>query len=83
LIEDIAHFLRISATKDQIKAALGAANIERMREIERAREGEKKDPNASFYRGGETGQWSQYFTKSIEERFYQVSEKAMKLGGYL
>jgi hypothetical protein len=83
---EIAHFLQVPASPDQLREAVQAASLERQREIERSRWqslwGRTPSQNESFYRGGTSGQWKDYFTPSIEQRFYEISSRALTLAGY-
>jgi len=82
VLGEIAHFLEIPTSPDQLREAIEAASLERMRKVERSRLGELANSDMSFYRGGRSGQWSDYFDTSIEQRFYAVSSNALRLAGY-
>ena len=54
----------------------------RMRKIEMQRRGPVDNINASFYRGGKTGEWKDLFTPEIREGFNRNAGKALILAGY-
>ena len=56
-----AEFLGLPAGNAEVEQALMASDITRMRKIEMQRRGQIEDINASFYRGGKTGEWKDYF----------------------
>lgn len=82
VITDITRFLAIPATPETIEVAIENSSIKNMRKIEQSRRGKTVQTNASFYRGGKSGQWQDYFTPSIEQKFYEVASDAMRLAGY-
>jgi hypothetical protein len=79
----ISQFLGIPADESRITEAVHMASLDQLRQWERKHWGEITDPNASFHRGGRTGQYKDYFTDTIMDRFLIMSEKAMRLCGYL
>lgn len=82
LIQICSH-LGIAANERVIESAIEQASIDNARKIERSRaETADSNDNTSFYRGGKTGQWEDYFNSKIEERFWELSSNAMKLAGY-
>lgn len=81
-IQKISSFLNIPADDAAISHALEAASIDSARERERREKGKISDPNASFYRGGKTGQWQEYLNGAIYARFMQYSRRALSLAGY-
>jgi hypothetical protein len=83
ILEKIAIFFDFPFDGDLIKRAVEMANIERMRKIEAQRRGSIKNLNASFYRGGKTGEWMDYFTPEMEQAYYDEEGEVMKLAGYL
>ncbi|NJK80073.1 MAG: sulfotransferase domain-containing protein [Chloroflexaceae bacterium] len=83
VVGQVATFLGITHTSEQLRLAIDAASIDKMRAYERKVEGVHNDPNKSFYRKGESGQWDEYFTPDVEARFWAVSTNAMRLAGYI
>lgn len=81
-IEKIAAFLGIRADGQRIGRALEMASLENAREREKREARKLDDPNASFYRGGKTGQWHEYLNGAAYERFMDLSNRALKLAGY-
>lgn len=81
-VAEVATFLGISFSPAQLAAAVDAAAIEQMRQREAQREGTLQSPDHSFYRGGRTGQWQEYFTPEMEQRFQQRAAHVLKLAGY-
>lgn len=82
VIGSILSFLNISEEPGRLRSAIEDARIERMRKIERSRIGELNVRDQSFYRGGRSGQWQDYFTPEIEEKFWAMSSVAMRVAGY-
>lgn len=81
-IQKISSFLNIPADDAAISHALEASSIDSAREREKRERGRIGDPNASFYRGGKTGQWREYLNGDIYARFLNLSRRAMSLAGY-
>jgi len=82
VISRILHFLGIEATEDKLAEAISEAGLDRMRQIERSRRGDLGSSDASFYRGGVTGQWDHYFTPDIVKEFMLIETNALRLAGY-
>lgn len=82
-LQKTARFLNISTSEDLINKAIEKADLERMRKIEIQRRGPIGNLNASFYRGGKSGEWIDYFTPQIEKAFYEEEGEVLKLAGYL
>lgn len=82
-VSTIMKFFGIRASQNRITAAVEMASLEKGRKWEEKYIGKYEDPNASFYRGGKTGQWQNYFSSRLMSDFMKVSEPAMKLAGYL
>jgi hypothetical protein len=82
LIREIAKFLDIRADESAISHALEAASLENAREREKRENRRLDNPNASFYRGGKTGQWQEYMDDAIYAKFMKMSERAFSLAGY-
>ncbi|NJK80072.1 MAG: sulfotransferase domain-containing protein [Chloroflexaceae bacterium] len=83
MVSQIATFLQIAHTAEQVQMAVQGASIETMRQVEQRRQ--EYDPNqadTSFYRGGKTGQWRDYFSPPLERAFCAVAADAMHLAGY-
>jgi hypothetical protein len=53
-----------------------------MRKIEMERRGPIDNVNASFFRGGKTGEWKDLFTAEIVDGFSRIAGEAMNLAGY-
>lgn len=81
-IRSIARFLNVSGDEKRIAEAINGASIKKARQWERKYLGEIRNPNASFYRGGRIGQYTEYFSDEMMDRFLRVSYRAMRLGGY-
>jgi hypothetical protein len=81
-VKEIASFLNISCTSEQIQVAVQEASLDKMRQVEQKQMGHLSNPNQSFYRKGSTGGWQEYFTPALEQQFYRVAGQAMKLAGY-
>lgn len=77
-----AQFLHFPAEDQLLGQAVEAAGLTRMREIESRRRGQVKEGNQSFYRGGQSGEWRDYFSSKLENRFMEASGTAMELAGY-
>ena len=77
-----AEFLDLPAGRSEVEKALEVSNINRMRKIEMERRGPIENINASFYRGGKTGDWVSYFDSTIEKKFIASAGRALKLAGY-
>ena len=82
VLSEVASFLEIPATSRQIVNAVEASSIENMRKLEKQRQGPIRNENASFYRGGKTKEWKEYFTQSCYEEFTMLSEEALRIAGY-
>jgi hypothetical protein len=81
-IQKITSFLNMPSDEQAISRALDAASIENAREREKLEDRKFTDPNASFYRGGKTGQWRDYLDDAIYARFLRLSRRALQLAGY-
>ncbi len=81
-LSQTAKFLGLPAEKSEVEQALEASDISRMRKIEMQRRGPVDNINASFYRGGKTGEWKDLFTPEIREGFSRIAGKALNLAGY-
>ena len=77
-----ADFLGIPYGDVELTQAKNWSNIDRMRKIETQRKGPIKNKQASFYRGGKTGEWKSYFDSRIEKEFIKQAGNALKLAGY-
>lgn len=87
VVSQIATFLDIAHTSAELEKAIHGASIETMRVIEQQRITKDKvavdTKDASFYRGGKTGQWQDYFTPVLERAFFEVAHEPMKLMRYV
>jgi hypothetical protein len=79
----ISQFLDIPADESRITEAVHMASLDQLQQWERKQWGQITDPNALFNRGGRTGQYKDYFTDTIMDRFLIMSEKAMRLCRYI
>lgn len=78
----VCSFLDIGYAEDRLVHAIEAASIDKMRKWEEHYKGRIKDSNASFYRGGNMGQWRDMFTREQEREFMGKSKTALTLCGY-
>lgn len=78
----ITSFLNMEADDAAISRALEAASIDNAREREKREKRNLSDPNASFYRGGKTGQWQEQLNGALYDRFLKLSSRALSLAGY-
>jgi hypothetical protein len=81
-LAEIIEFLNIQASDQDLEDAVDSASIERMRKLEKEKFGEVENKNKRFYRRGEVGEWEEYFTPSLVERFNQMAGGALQLAGY-
>jgi len=81
-IQKITSFLNIPADEAAISRALELASIDNAREREKLEKRKLSDPNASFYRGGKTGQWQELLNGDLYDRFLKLSRRALHLAGY-
>lgn len=81
-MQKITSFLNMSADQATITRALDAASIENAREREKREKRDISNPNASFYRGGKTGQWQEVLNGELYARFLKLSRRALSLAGY-
>ncbi len=82
-LEKVCTFLGINYTQDDLARAIEASSIQKMRKWERKYVGELKDINASFYRGKQTNEWESLVDEEQKKHFLSVSDKALRLGGYI
>jgi hypothetical protein len=80
---EILEFFNIQVTSERITTAVESASIEQGRYWEKKYFGEIENQNASFYRGGKTGEWQNYFSLELLSDFMKVSGYAMELAGYI
>lgn len=78
---DVSTFLGIEADRARVAAAVEQASLSRMRETERARQGELA-PDRTFYRGGKVGQWHEMLTGELADQFMRISRSALRAAGY-
>lgn len=81
-LQQVARFLGLRSDLESISHAVEMGSTEKARERERKERGQLDDPNASFYRGGRTGQWKDYMDDAMYSRFMQLSARALRLAGY-
>jgi estrone sulfotransferase len=86
VVERVADFLGITATRKQVEVAIQQASLANLRKIERERWQKKglgvPEKATTFYRSGKSGQWKDYFTENNFKLFYQKSAEALGLAGY-
>lgn len=82
-LKKVCEFLGISFSNDDLVSAVEDSSINQMRKWERKFYGKIKNPNASFYRGGQTNEWEHLLTNEERDRFIQISNVALQLGGYI
>lgn len=81
-VREIASFLRIETDDERVRKAIDLASLENARERELREKGPLSSPDASFYRGGRTGQWRDYMVEPLYEHFLAISGDALSLAGY-
>ena len=82
-IKEITGFLSIAVPEQIIVKAIQNASLEKGKAWEKKLVGPPKKADASFYRGGKSGQWSDYFTEKETDDFMTTSARAMALAGYI
>jgi hypothetical protein len=80
-VMEVGRFLGIEADRERVASAVEQASLDRMRETERARQGDLA-PDRTFYRGGKVGQWHEMLTGELAEEFVRVSRPALRAAGY-
>lgn len=75
-------FFGISASHQEIAQAVQDATLEKGRSWEQTLIGKLKTLDASFYRGGKSKLWPDYFTEKEMAQFMAMSKHAMSLAGY-
>ena len=73
----------IDADDASIEHAIKYASLENAKKIERQRQGDLADQNASFYRSGSTAQWQQAEYADVMRQFERESFEALKLANFL
>jgi hypothetical protein len=81
-VQEITDFLGLPANLGAVSDALEMASLEQAREREKREAGPIANPDASFYRGGRSGQWQDYMDEPIYRKFMQISGRAFHLAGY-
>lgn len=86
VVSRIATFFDIAHSPAELDTAIQGASIDTMRVVEQQRIAKDKvavdSKDASFYRGGKTGQWREYFTPALARAFYEVAGDVMGRMGY-
>jgi len=82
-IKKVCAFLGIDADEVAIEYAIKYASLENAKKIERQRQGDLADQNASFYRSGSTAQWQQAEYADVMSEFERESLEALKLANFL
>ena len=83
VMQKVTDFLDIIAPREMIEQAIRDASIEKSRYWEKKLVGQPKTDNASFYRGGRSKQWKDYFGEKELNQFMDMSERTLRLAGYL
>lgn len=81
-ISEVCKFIKIDAENELIKSAIYDASIQKAKEIEKQRQGNISDSNASFYRTGDPNQWKKKIYSEVIKQFEIKSEKALIGLGY-
>lgn len=77
-------FLGIDFSSKDVDRAVDLSILGKSREWERRLDGEPKNEDASFYRGKTTNnEWISLLNKEQRSEFLRVSNKALRLGGYI
>lgn len=82
VLQAAADFLGVEAGGDDVAQAVQACTLDRLRAVERERRGGVVDSDASFYRSGKVGEWSQWFSDLDYRQFLAVATPALRVGGY-
>jgi len=82
-VKNVCRYLEISVTDERIKKAIEAASLNKVKEIERSRQGEIQDNNASFYRSGAIAQWQNPEYAKVIKIFEGNAKKSLTLTAYL
>ena len=83
VLNKTAQYLKIPVDDTTISKAVEVANLVKMRRIEEQRRGPVSNEDASFYRGGKTGQWKEYFTPDIKRVVERRANLALKAARYI
>lgn len=81
-LEGVCHFADIPVTDEMLERAAKLSSIESMKAIEQRESGKDLAPDASFYRGGRTGQWQDYLVGEELMLFSEKTKVGMNLAGY-
>ncbi len=82
-IRGVCAFLNIDADDASIEHAISYASLENAKKIERQRQGDLADKNASFYRSGSNAQWQQAEYADVMREFERESFESLKLAKFL
>ncbi len=78
----VCKFIEIEAENELIKSAIFDASIQKAKEIEKQRQGNISDSNASFYRVGDSNQWKKMIYSDVIKQFEINAEQTLKYLGY-
>lgn len=81
-VRKIVDFVKLSVSNIEIETAVELSSLKQARKWEEYYLGQPETPNMSFYRGGEIGQWLDYFNESDHTLFWNLSHRAMDLANY-
>lgn len=78
----VVEHIGLTADDALLSAAIEDSGVESMKRKEREHWEAQGQPNRNFVRGGKSGNWREYFTPEMEERFWSVAGSAMTRLGY-
>lgn len=81
-VQEVIDFLGLSANSGMISEALEMASLEQAREREKQARGSIANLDASFYRGGKSGQWQDHMDERTYRKFMRISGRAFDLADY-
>ncbi len=82
VIEAVCNHLGISAQEGDVARAIDLASLDNAKKIERQRQGDIGDNNASFYRSGSSAQWKSPEYQHVMSKFQRRAKDALALAGY-
>lgn len=81
-MELLCQFAGIKVDSQTLERAISLASIENMRNIEHVESTKEIHGDASFYRGGQSGQWENYLKGESFDKFKDCTSQAMSLANY-
>ena len=81
-VTGICDYLNIDSDARGIERSIEEASLDKAKSIERSRQGEITNNNASFYRSGGTAQWDSPEYETVITRFEEHAQRALSLAGY-